>query len=102
MLLKAGVDKDAAKIDGVPALMAAAWNGRVDVVRMLLVAWADKTALEAAAWNAHVNVVCMLLEAGAGRNADGALVSAVWKGHLEVVLLLFEAGADSRMATWKW
>ena len=44
VLLEAGADKNVAKQDGATALMAAAQNGHLKVVRVLLEAGADKNA----------------------------------------------------------
>ena len=94
------------------ALLLAADEGHLEVVRLLLEAGADKeaatidgatTALIVAAGSGHLEVVRLLLEAGADKDAattDGAtaLLYATHNGHLEVVRLLLEAGADKEAA----
>ena len=63
-MLEAGADENAARADGITALMAAAICGRLDMVQLLLEAGADInaardgiTALMAAAENDHLEVV---------------------------------------------
>ncbi|CAK9033398.1 unnamed protein product [Durusdinium trenchii] len=105
LLLEAGADKDAARIDGVTAVFVAAQNGHLEVVRLLLEAGANKdvvrrhgaTALFIAAQNGHLKVVRLLLEAGADKDAattDGttALQIASQNGHMEVQELLLPGG----------
>ena len=91
------------------ALHAAAGNGHLEVVRLLLEAGAfcdeatkdeGATPLILAAQNGRLEVLHMLLEAGASCDKaatdDGAtpLILAAANGHLEVVRLLLEAGAS--------
>ena len=95
------------------ALLVAAREGHLEIVRLLLEAGADKdaatttdgaTALLLAAFQGHLEVVRLLLEAGADKDSattDGAtaLLVADREGHLEIVRLLLEAGADKDAAT---
>ena len=89
------------------AVMYAAEDGHVEVVRLLLEHGADinapskygSTAWNFAAWGGHVEVVRLLLEHGADINAqndDGttALMSAASGGRVEVMRFLLEHGAD--------
>ena len=57
------------------------------------------TAILAAAANGHVRCVKLLIEAGADPNIGGvyqdtAIMSAVSNGHLECLKVLIEAGVD--------
>jgi len=87
------------------ALIAAAHEGRIDVVRFLLDHGADIdamsggwNALVAAAHEGRVETVGLLLDRGADVNAApggrSALVAAAHEGQLDVVKLLVERGAD--------
>ena len=93
---------------GVTALVGAAGEGYVHVVRLLLEAkadteWQDEengmTALHYAVEAGHFNVVRHLLEVGADKEAatiegSRALHLASLEGEVEVVRLLLDAGAD--------
>lgn len=90
------------------ALTAAAFDGTIDIVRMLLDAGADINsddgfALQTAAEHNHIDVVKLLLERGAdinrlsthdGMAAGTALQAAVENGNEEIVDVLLEHGAD--------
>ena len=90
--------------------MLASQNGRVEIVRLLLDAGADKnlldcdgfTALMLASDRGHHEVVRLLLEAGADEgltNCFGrtALMPASQAGRVEIVRLLLDAGADKNL-----
>ena len=93
--------------------MFAALKGRLEVVRLLLEAGADKEpaskncsrALYAVASKGHLEVVRLLLEAGADKEPDretmvqGLLFAVVSICLLEVLRLLLEAGADKEAAS---
>jgi ankyrin repeat protein len=112
-MLAAGADVNATVAgDGSP-LIAAAGDGHVDVVRLLLDKGADPnlivpgdgTALIAAAGDGHTDVVDLLLQRGADVNlaAEGdetALIQAAGDGHLGVVKLLVSRGADVNLGVW--
>ncbi|KAI9765917.1 MAG: hypothetical protein M1840_007058 [Geoglossum simile] len=91
------------------ALQAAAQNGHLEVVRLLLRRGGEanakpvldgKTALQAAAGSGHMKIVQLLLEKGADINAKPsdsgrtALQAAAEAGHLAIVRWLLERGAD--------
>ena len=95
--------------DAMTPLWAAASNGNLRCVSLLIEAGANKdkgrtdigaTPLYIAAYRGHLEVVRFLVESGAnkdqGRTDDGAtpLFMAAEKGHLEVVRLLVESGAN--------
>jgi len=95
----------ATRSDESTPLIAAAHEGRSDVVRFLLDQGADVNAvsggwnaLVAAAHQGHVKTVGLLLDRGADVNAapDGrsALAAAAHQGQLDVVKLLVERGAN--------
>lgn len=108
LLSVGGVDVNAKNKDGRTALIEAAMEGHVEVVRLLLENKADvnekitkacATALMAAACNGHTETVKLLLENKADINAETsnggtALQYAAYKGHIEVVKLLLENKAD--------
>jgi len=61
-----------------------------------------RTALHAAAYNGHLDVCRLLLDWGAKVDpvdvwGETPLHDAAWKGHLSVVQLLVERGADVRL-----
>ena len=107
-------DPDLSRKEGVTALMAASYGGRVEVVSLLLEAGADPNLgmdtgtqaypLSQACHGRHVEVVRLLLDAGADANVVGdgvgttALMTASDIGHAEVVHLLLDAGADTNLA----
>ena len=111
-LLAAGVDVNAARPDGVTALLwAAHWND-LEMVGLLLGAGADVnaaddhgvTALERAAENASRAMVETLLAAGADpavrqRSGLTPLMTAARTGEVGVVAALLAAGADANAAT---
>jgi ankyrin repeat protein len=94
--------------DGFPALVLAAQQGNIEVVRLLLNQGADVnattyngwTALKAAAASGHTEILRLLLANGAmvstagGHNSTTALARAVMNNDTEAVLALLGAGAD--------
>ena len=107
LIEEAGADPNAPDRYGQTALMAAAGNGRAEVVGVLIKAGADVDAqnlfgwmaLMAAAGNGRAEVVGVLIKAGADVDAQNmfgwtALMAAAGNGHMDVVVLLVEAGAD--------
>jgi len=104
---------NAALARGGTALMHAAWNGNIDVVRLLLDSGADiemmggnfnDPALVKAAKKDHIDVVRLLLDRGANIEATHpfhdyecggtALMAAADKGYEDMVKLLLVKGAD--------
>ncbi|KAF5349440.1 hypothetical protein D9758_014604 [Tetrapyrgos nigripes] len=92
---------------GLESLVAASYNGSLNVVRALLEKGANvnaqggahRNALHAASSRGHLEVVRAPLEKGADVNAQGGhyrntLQAASSRGHLEVVRALLEKGAD--------
>ena len=74
LIEEAGADPNAPDRYGQTALMAAAGNGRAEVVGVLIKAGADVDAQNMFGWT--------------------ALMAAAGNGHMDVVVLLVEAGAD--------
>ncbi|KAI0538686.1 hypothetical protein GGR58DRAFT_512830 [Xylaria digitata] len=85
---------------GWTALQAAAKNGHIEIVRILLASKADvnaaaanafgRTALHAAAENGHVEIVRLLLAS----KANTVLQAAAGSGYIEIVKMLLAAKAD--------
>ena len=111
-LLDAGVDVNAARADGVTALVYAAHWDDLETVDLLLGAGAHVnaaddhgvTALARACENASPAMVERLLDAGANPGAAQTsgltpLMTAVETGNVEVVRLLLARGADVNAAT---
>ena len=97
-LLKEGAQPDnyRGEYEGT-ALSRAAWNGHIDIEKILIEAGADvnkqdrdgQTALYRAAWNGHNDIAKILIEAGADvskQDNDGltALSKAPWNGHIDI------------------
>jgi len=89
------------------ALAAAAWNGDISTVKLLLYAGADVNLcvggrgcpIHSAVWNGHVEVVRFLLDKGANVNRKWKLGStplmvAAANGQTEIAKLLLTRGAD--------
>jgi ankyrin repeat protein len=93
------------------ALTAAAYDGTIDIIKMLLDAGADINspdgwALQHAAGEGHADVVRLLLDRGANVNACSshsnmpqgtALQAAVESGQSDIVDILLEHGADPNL-----
>ena len=106
-LLEADADTDMrGDICGKTPLLSAAFNGDLDIVRLLLEASADKekfdierrTALHIASEEGHLETVRLLLESGTNRDPRDnqgrtPLHLAFEGGHLEVAQLLLDSGA---------
>ena len=111
-LLDEGVDVNAARADGVTALLWAAHWDDLDTAGLLLGAGADVNAaddhgvapLARASENASVAMIATLLAAGANPNAPQTsgltpLMTAARTGKLEVVEALLASGADVSAST---
>ena len=107
--LAAGARVNAAEVGGPTALLLAAREGQLEVVRLLLKAGASPdgrdspmTPLAAAAVGGHTPVIQLLLRAGADINAEGRgglapLVLAVRFNRLDAARALLKAGASPRV-----
>lgn len=109
-LVKRGVDVNLSTTDGKTALMLAAQQGRIDLIRTLLDAGATinltntrgGTALMYAAVVGDPATVQLLLGRGASINTQSsngwtALMIAAVKGYDELVTLLLARGADANL-----
>ncbi|MDE2814416.1 MAG: ankyrin repeat domain-containing protein [Gemmatimonadota bacterium] len=110
LFIAAGMDIHARDADGRTALSMAAWEGHVEVVRILVEQWVAEAGPEAqdadgqtvlmwAASGGDVEMVRFLLDNGADINAQDnygytALTWAAGAGQVEVVRLLLANGAD--------
>ncbi|KAM0247206.1 hypothetical protein ACHAP5_004288 [Fusarium lateritium] len=111
LLLRYGASANATGEEYGNALTAAAYDGTIDIIKMLLDAGADINspdgwALQHAAGEGHVDVVNLLLERGANVNACSshsnmpqgtALQAAVESGQSDIVDILLEHGADPNL-----
>jgi hypothetical protein len=107
-LIGEGIDVNAANAKGATALMVAALNGQLDIVRLLLRNGANVnlkmkdigvTALHWASQDGNADIVKELLSAGADihsalSNGQNALIMAANSGHADVVRILLDKGAD--------
>lgn len=85
------------------AIMLAATNGHLEVVKFLIAAGADPKnhqSLINASQNGHLDVVKFLVEQGANVTArdDAAVRYAAFDGHLEIIKFLIANGADFQAA----
>lgn len=108
-LLAAGADPNKLEPNGDAPLVMAAYLGHADVVRMLLEAGADitavdpgmkATALHAAAYAGRTEAAKVLIEHGieidkqGPKNGYTALHDAIWQNNIETARVILEAGAD--------
>ncbi|MDR2384561.1 MAG: ankyrin repeat domain-containing protein [Tannerella sp.] len=104
-------DVNAARKNGVTALMSASGKGHTEVAKLLIEKGADVNATRKNGWTAlmcaslkgHTEVAKLLIEKGADVNATRknnwtALLMALGIGHTEVAKLLIEKGADVNIA----
>ena len=112
-LLERGADMDEVVLSGT-ALSIAAFQGKVDFVRLLLVRGAKLdvpvpdgyTALLAAARRGHTEICRLLVEFGSDVNQqhsvtkDSALSYAASGGHHRTLLALLDLGARTNSSTW--
>eukprot|EP00057_Strongylocentrotus_purpuratus_P025563 XP_011680037.1 PREDICTED: ankyrin repeat domain-containing protein 50-like [Strongylocentrotus purpuratus] len=100
-------DLSGAKKDDLTPLQAAASNGRLDAVQVLIGQGADinrannngKTPLYAASFNGQLDIVKFLIGQGADINREDKdgwtpVYAASFNGHLDVVKFLIDQGAD--------
>ncbi|KAK7422687.1 hypothetical protein QQX98_001475 [Neonectria punicea] len=111
LLEKFGANPNATGVEYGNALTAAAYDGRLDILELLLDAGAevnspDGWAIQAAAEEGHEEIVRELLKRGADVNASStsdqflsrtALYGASLAGRREIVELLLEHGADPNL-----
>ncbi|KAI5859496.1 hypothetical protein GGS23DRAFT_320106 [Durotheca rogersii] len=111
LLQKFGANANATGLEYGNALTAAAYDGTIDIVRLLLEAGADVNAaegwaLQTAATEGHYEVVLELLEHGVDVNAivddenfeaGTALQGACEAGRTHIVSLLLDRGADPNL-----
>ena len=103
----AGADVNERSVDGTTALQWAAYNGDLELVKLLIAHGADPkarndygmTAIAAAAVEGDYEIVKALVDAGANvesANAEGqtALMVVARTGHVKTAELLLEHGAD--------
>ena len=106
-LLAAGVDVNAAQVDGMTALHWAVYNDDAEMARLLVRSHADVNAtnrygvppLFLACTNGNATLVRLLLDAGANANAsrpggETVLMTAARVGNLEAVKALLARGAN--------
>lgn len=110
-IVNAGADVDGSINGGPTALMVAAQDGHINIVRFLLRNGADVNAMSkgggatpliVACTMGHIEIVKMLIEKGANVNLQkegrrSALVQAAIGGHVEIVNILLEEGANVRV-----
>lgn len=108
-LLDGGADVNALESNGDAPLVMAAYLGHTDVVRVLLEAGADvtavdpgmkATALHAAAYAGRTEAAALLIKHGIEINKQGpyngytALHDAIWQNNIDTARVIIEAGAD--------
>ena len=108
-VIRRGADVDELDAGGNPPLVMAAYQGRSEIVRMLLDAGADvsavdpemkATALHAAAYAGNTDAAKLLIAAKIDidrqgpRNGYTALHDAIWQNNIETARALVEAGAN--------
>lgn len=108
-LIAEGIDVNALDANGDAPLVMAAYRGNPEIVRLLLEAGADvtavdpgmrATALHAAAYAGNTEVAKLLVQFKVDIDKQGpvngytALHDAIWQGHLETVRALIDLGAN--------
>ena len=103
LFLIAGIDVNVQDDSSHTAVIAASYQGHLDVVQYLVENGADylSIAMTHAAYGGHLQVMLFLAEKGAdlGFYSDGPttpLTIAAYAGHLDVVRYLVEQGYDDR------
>jgi ankyrin repeat protein len=112
--IEAGADVNALEANGDAPLVMAAYLGHTEIVRLLLEAGADVTAvdpemkgtaLHAAAYAGRTEAARLLISHGIDINRQGprngytALHDAIWQGHVETARAIIDAGADLQLTT---
>jgi uncharacterized protein len=108
-LIAQGVNVSDPDANGDAPLVMAAYEGHTDIVRLLLEAGADvtavdpgmkATALHAAAYAGRTDAAQLLIEYGIDIDKQGpkngytALHDAIWQNNIDTAKVLIEAGAD--------
>ena len=108
-LIAEGANVDELDPNGDAPLVMAAYLGHTDIVRMLLEAGADvtavdpgmkATALHAAAYAGRTEAAALLIQHGVDINRQGpknvytALHDAIWENNIDTARVILEAGAD--------
>jgi ankyrin repeat protein len=108
-LIRQGVNVSELDANGDALLVIAAYEGLTEIVRLLLEAGADvtavdpgmkATALHAAAYAGRMEAAKLLIEYKVEIDKQGpyngytALHDAIWQGHVETVRVIIEAGAN--------
>lgn len=111
-LIADGADVNELDPNGDAPLVMAAYLGHTDIVRLLLAAGADvtavdpgmkATALHAAAYAGRTDAARLLIDAGIDIDKQGpkngytALHDAIWENNIETARVLIEAGANLRL-----
>lgn len=108
-LIAEGADVNERDSGGDAPVIMAAYLGHADVLRLLLEAGGDVTALDpgmkatalhAAAYAGHADTAQLLIEHGIAIDQQGpyngytALHDAIWQNNVDVARVLIDAGAD--------
>ncbi len=108
-LIADGANVDELDPNGDAPLVMAAYLGHTDIVRLLLEAGADvtavdpgmkATALHAAAYAGRTEAAALLIQHGIEINRQGpkngytALHDAIWENNIDTARVILEAGAD--------
>lgn len=108
-LIGQGVDVNALEANGDAPLVMAAYLGHAEIVRALLEAGADvtavdpemkATALHAAAYAGRTEAARLLIQYKVDINKQGprngytALHDAIWQGHTDTASVIIDAGAN--------
>ena len=108
-LVEKGVDVNELDESAESAIVMAAYLGNADIVKRLLQAGADltavdpgmkATALHAAAYAGRSEAAKLLIEWGVAINKQGpvngytALHDAIWQGHVQTAQILIDAGIN--------